>query len=269
MNSGVLLMRNTDWMRELFNQMARYGTHPMDYAMEEVRARPRCTTLHGCPGKTCVCHACNSKSEPRHVHANSLLLHTPLHLLPLLVPGPGDAGAMRAPPSLGTCVLRCTHLRGCIIDVRARHIEVGVSCCAAPAGKCNCVSPGETVGVCAALQHLRASLPSYEVGLYEQNVLCFVFYSGPAAARHGHVRREPPSGSTAGEPLCPTQLTARLAQTWSASRLSADNARSADAQVLDVAPQISAVDLTEGTGRVCTVCYVLKIDPAVEAQGDF
>ena len=29
------------------------------------------------------------------------------------------------------------------------------------------------------LQHLRASLPSYEVGLYEQNVLCFVFYQDP------------------------------------------------------------------------------------------
>ena len=43
MNSGVLLMRNTDWMRDLFNQMARYGTHPMDYAMEEVRAWPCCT----------------------------------------------------------------------------------------------------------------------------------------------------------------------------------------------------------------------------------
>ena len=28
-------------------------------------------------------------------------------------------------------------------------------------------------------QHLRASLPSYEVGLYEQNVLCFVFYQDP------------------------------------------------------------------------------------------
>ena len=29
------------------------------------------------------------------------------------------------------------------------------------------------------MQHLRASLPSYEVGLYEQNVLTFVFYSNP------------------------------------------------------------------------------------------
>ena len=30
-----------------------------------------------------------------------------------------------------------------------------------------------------ALQHLRANLPSYEVGLYEQNVLTFLFYTKP------------------------------------------------------------------------------------------
>ena len=29
------------------------------------------------------------------------------------------------------------------------------------------------------LQHLRANLPSYEVGLYEQNVLTFLFYTKP------------------------------------------------------------------------------------------
>lgn len=46
MNSGVLLMRNTDWMRELFTQMAAYGTHPMDYAMEEVRCGALLQTLH-------------------------------------------------------------------------------------------------------------------------------------------------------------------------------------------------------------------------------
>ena len=36
MNSGVLLMRNTDWMRDLFGQMAHYGTHPMNLTREEV-----------------------------------------------------------------------------------------------------------------------------------------------------------------------------------------------------------------------------------------
>ena len=36
MNSGVLLMRNTDWMRDLFGQMAHYGTHPMNMTREEV-----------------------------------------------------------------------------------------------------------------------------------------------------------------------------------------------------------------------------------------
>lgn len=29
------------------------------------------------------------------------------------------------------------------------------------------------------MQHLRANLPSYEVGLYEQNVLTFLFYTKP------------------------------------------------------------------------------------------
>lgn len=29
------------------------------------------------------------------------------------------------------------------------------------------------------VQHLRASLPSYEVGLYEQNVLTFLFFQNP------------------------------------------------------------------------------------------
>ena len=36
MNSGVLLLRNTDWNRDLFAQMAAYGTTPMDIAKEEV-----------------------------------------------------------------------------------------------------------------------------------------------------------------------------------------------------------------------------------------
>ena len=36
MNSGVLLMRNTDWMRDLIQQMAHYGTHPMNMTREEV-----------------------------------------------------------------------------------------------------------------------------------------------------------------------------------------------------------------------------------------
>ena len=31
-------MRNTDWMRDLFGQMAHYGTHPMNLTREEVRA---------------------------------------------------------------------------------------------------------------------------------------------------------------------------------------------------------------------------------------
>lgn len=29
-------MRNTDWMRDLFGQMAHYGTHPMNLTREEV-----------------------------------------------------------------------------------------------------------------------------------------------------------------------------------------------------------------------------------------
>ncbi|CAL8464438.1 g3973 [Coccomyxa elongata] len=35
MNSGVLLLRNTDWNRDLWAQMASYGTTPMDIAKEE------------------------------------------------------------------------------------------------------------------------------------------------------------------------------------------------------------------------------------------
>ena len=38
MNSGVLLMRNTDWMRDLIQQMTHYGTHPMNMTREEVSA---------------------------------------------------------------------------------------------------------------------------------------------------------------------------------------------------------------------------------------
>ena len=36
MNSGVLLMRNTDWMKDVIQQMAHYGTHPMNLTREEV-----------------------------------------------------------------------------------------------------------------------------------------------------------------------------------------------------------------------------------------
>lgn len=36
MNSGVLLMRNTDWMKDVISQMAHYGTHPMNLTNEEV-----------------------------------------------------------------------------------------------------------------------------------------------------------------------------------------------------------------------------------------
>ena len=32
---------------------------------------------------------------------------------------------------------------------------------------------------CLCVQHLRANLPSYEVGLYEQNVLTFLMYTQP------------------------------------------------------------------------------------------
>ncbi len=32
---------------------------------------------------------------------------------------------------------------------------------------------------CLFVQHLRANLPSYEVGLYEQNVLTFLMYTQP------------------------------------------------------------------------------------------
>ena len=37
MNSGVLLLRNTDWNRDLFAQMAAYGTTPMNVTKEAVR----------------------------------------------------------------------------------------------------------------------------------------------------------------------------------------------------------------------------------------
>ena len=92
MNSGVLLMRNTDWMRDLFNQMARYGTHPMDYAMEEVRARPRCTTLHGCPDQSCA--AMRATPNPHRATCMPVVFDDTLVLVPLLVTGVGDAGAL-------------------------------------------------------------------------------------------------------------------------------------------------------------------------------
>ena len=41
MNSGVLLMRNTDWMRDLIQQMTHYGTHPMNMTREEVSSCDR------------------------------------------------------------------------------------------------------------------------------------------------------------------------------------------------------------------------------------
>ena len=36
MNSGVLLMRNTDWMKGVIQQMTHYGTQPMNITREEV-----------------------------------------------------------------------------------------------------------------------------------------------------------------------------------------------------------------------------------------
>ena len=36
MNSGVLLLRNTGYNRDLMHQMAAYGSFPMDYNKEEV-----------------------------------------------------------------------------------------------------------------------------------------------------------------------------------------------------------------------------------------
>ncbi len=69
MNSGVLLMRNTDWMRDLFNQMARYGTHPMDYAMEEVRrALPHSPHIAALIRVMQPCRI--SKPAPHHVYAS-------------------------------------------------------------------------------------------------------------------------------------------------------------------------------------------------------
>ena len=53
---------------------------------------------------------------------------------------------------------------------------------------CACISSSSSIpnfvnhpltrSVCVRrLQHLRANLPGYEVGLYEQNVLTFLFYT--------------------------------------------------------------------------------------------
>ena len=34
-------------------------------------------------------------------------------------------------------------------------------------------------GCCVSVQHLKANLPSYAPGYYEQNVLAFLFYTKP------------------------------------------------------------------------------------------
>jgi hypothetical protein len=34
-------------------------------------------------------------------------------------------------------------------------------------------------GWCVSVQHLKANLPSYAPGYYEQNVLAFLFYTKP------------------------------------------------------------------------------------------
>ena len=100
MNSGVLLLRNTDWNRDLWAQMASYGTTPMDIAKEEVNSL--------------------------QVQAHTVM--------------PGTVLLLSA--SLQYLVLTLTSVLSC-------------------------------------MQHLRANLPSYEVGLYEQNVLTFLFYTKP------------------------------------------------------------------------------------------
>jgi hypothetical protein len=96
MNSGVWLLRNTDWSRDILAQMAAYGTQPMDIAKEEVRMCIPFTMMgwvFSCSAKMC----------------------TAFSLMAIGVP----------------------------------------------------------------VQHLRANLPSYEVGLYEQNVLTYLFYTKP------------------------------------------------------------------------------------------
>ena len=64
MNSGVLLMRNTDWMRDLIQQMTHYGTHPMNMTREEVKADFGSSTAMLYSSQSCAhamqCHAlCN------------------------------------------------------------------------------------------------------------------------------------------------------------------------------------------------------------------
>ena len=58
MNSGVLLMRNTDWMRDLIQQMTHYGTHPMNMTREEVSADFRELLSHAVQQPVmCTCNA--------------------------------------------------------------------------------------------------------------------------------------------------------------------------------------------------------------------
>lgn len=60
MNSGVLLLRNTDWNRDLFLQMAAYGTTPMDIAKEEVSHSFISLPEH-CHTQ---CHLCSQRPSP-------------------------------------------------------------------------------------------------------------------------------------------------------------------------------------------------------------
>ncbi len=58
MNSGVLLMRNTDWMRDLIQQMTHYGTHPMNMTREEVCTDLRELYSHAAQQPVmCTCYA--------------------------------------------------------------------------------------------------------------------------------------------------------------------------------------------------------------------
>ena len=79
MNSGVLLMRNSDWNREIIARMATYGTHPMDIASEEVgpaaaaglssaAAAPACS-LHCTAPALAPAHACHAW-QAVHVYNN-------------------------------------------------------------------------------------------------------------------------------------------------------------------------------------------------------
>jgi len=39
MNSGVLLLRNNEWTRNVMNEMMHYGRHPVNFTLEDVRPR--------------------------------------------------------------------------------------------------------------------------------------------------------------------------------------------------------------------------------------